>query len=182
MRVQTIIGYRRNGCPIYLIQGGAPEEGEQAPPEPGKQFTPPASQDELDRLIGERVARERAKYADHDELKKKAQQWDDQEAKNRTDLENAQAQAAAEKERADKADLRADKAEVAAEKGVPVSLLAGSTREELESSADALLAFRGEPKAPKVTVVTPGDSAPVEKSVANGAAKFHERRKPQPKE
>ena len=36
------------------------------------------------------------------------------------------------------------RAEVAASKGVPAALLAGSTVEELEASADALIAFKGE--------------------------------------
>ncbi len=41
------------------------------------------------------------------------------------------------------------RAQVASEKGVPAGLLSGSTQEELEESADALLAYRGEatPKA-----------------------------------
>ena len=37
-------------------------------------------------------------------------------------------------------------AQVAAEKGVPAELLTGSTREEIEARADALLTFRGEQK------------------------------------
>lgn len=41
--------------------------------------------------------------------------------------------------------LQAARAEVAASKGVPVDLLSGGTREELEAAADALIAFRGEP-------------------------------------
>lgn len=42
--------------------------------------------------------------------------------------------------------LRSD---VAASKGVPAALLTGSTKEELEEAADALLTFKGEtPKAP----------------------------------
>ncbi|WP_313277732.1 hypothetical protein [Timonella senegalensis] len=43
------------------------------------------------------------------------------------------------------------RSQVASEKGVPAELLSGSTQEELEESADALLAYRGETtaKAPK---------------------------------
>lgn len=40
------------------------------------------------------------------------------------------------------------KAQVAAAKGVPAELLAGATEEELTASADALLAFRGQPAQP----------------------------------
>lgn len=35
------------------------------------------TQEELDRLIGERVARERSKYADYEEVKKKATEYDE---------------------------------------------------------------------------------------------------------
>ncbi|RLP74358.1 hypothetical protein D9V32_13500 [Mycetocola tolaasinivorans] len=57
-------------------------------------------------------------------------------------------------------DLRAT---VAAEKSdpskgihVPAALLAGTTREELEASADALIAFRGEVPEPKMIVADEG--------------------------
>jgi hypothetical protein len=39
-------------------------------------FTPPASQDELNKIISERVARERAKFADYTDLKGKAAKFD----------------------------------------------------------------------------------------------------------
>lgn len=47
--------------------------------------------------------------------------------------------------------LNALKSSVAAEKGVPVSALVGESREDLESFADQLLAWRGEPSKPKPT-------------------------------
>ena len=53
---------------------------------------------------------------------------------------------AAAEARAAELETKAIRAEVAAEKGVPVALLTGSTREDLEASADALIAFRGEQK------------------------------------
>lgn len=68
--------------------------------------------------------------------------------------------------------LKATRAEVAAAKGVPVDLLSGSSQDELEASADALLAFRGEPaKGP----VVPGqgkqpEAAPESKAEAFGRA------------
>jgi hypothetical protein len=40
---------------------------------PKVEWTPPASQADLDRIIEERLARERAKFADYDELREKAQ-------------------------------------------------------------------------------------------------------------
>jgi len=50
--------------------------------------------------------------------------------------------AAAEKRAAD-LEVKATRAEVAAAKGVPVEMLQGSTQEELEASADALIAYKG---------------------------------------
>jgi hypothetical protein len=51
--------------------GGAPPSG----------FTPPASQEELNRIIGERVTRERAKFSDYSDLKAKAARVDELEGK-----------------------------------------------------------------------------------------------------
>ena len=66
------------------------------------------------------------------------------EEASKSELQKAQERAeAAERALAD-ATATAARAEVAAAKGVPVSLLSGDTREALEASADALLAFRDE--------------------------------------
>ena len=52
--------------------------------------------------------------------------------------------------RAAELERKADRAEVAAAKGVPLDLITGTTREEMEESADKLIAFRGErPGTPK---------------------------------
>lgn len=56
----------------------------------GKQFTPPADQAALDRIISDRLSRERAKFGDYDELKAKAEELDQEKAKNATELEKAQ--------------------------------------------------------------------------------------------
>jgi len=44
-------------------------------------FTPPASQEELNRIIGDRVSRERAKFADYSDLQAKAARTDELEGK-----------------------------------------------------------------------------------------------------
>lgn len=54
--------------------------------------------------------------------------------------------------------LQAARAEVAAEKGVPASLLSGSTREELEAAADALIAFKGAQEPQRLVVPNEGKS------------------------
>lgn len=50
------------------------------------------------------------------------------------------------------------RAEVAAAKGVPAALLTGSTQEELEASADALIAFKGAQEPQKLIVPSEGKS------------------------
>ena len=132
-------------------------------PAPPAGYTPPASQDDLNRIIEARLARERERYAGFDDMKKKAARLDQIEEQNKTELQKAQERiAAAEKAAADATTLAA-KATVAATKGVPMALLTGGTQAELEASADALLAFRGNttptPPAPTPGVIpsfTPG--------------------------
>lgn len=144
-------------------------------------FTPPASQEELDRIIGQRLAREQAKYVGFDDIKAKAEQYDALEEQNKTELQKALDRAAAAEALAAEAAKVSLRSEVAAAKNVPASLLSGSTKEELDAAADALLAFRGEqapgPKAPFVPAVTPGQGNKAAKSVSAGADMFAESRK-----
>ncbi len=55
-----------------MADTGMPEQGTTQAPS-GADYKPPETQEALDRIIGERVARERAKYADYTDLKAKAQ-------------------------------------------------------------------------------------------------------------
>lgn len=57
------------------------------------EFTPPATQADLDRIIAERLHRERAKYADYQDLRKKAEQFDQLQESQKTELEKAIARA-----------------------------------------------------------------------------------------
>ena len=68
-----------------------PAEGgtETAEAEKPRSFT----QDEVDRVVGERLARERSKYADYDEVKKKAVEFEELQAETATELEKAVAKA-----------------------------------------------------------------------------------------
>lgn len=68
----------------------------------GDGFRPITSQDDLNRIIGERVARTKAQYADYDVLKEKAGRLDTIEAANKTEAEkSADRIAALEKQLAD---------------------------------------------------------------------------------
>lgn len=94
-------------------------------------FRAPASQEELDRIIGDRLARERSKYADYDDLKSRASRVEELEAIN-GELTGKVQTFEAEKER------NALLTEVSTATGVPASALRGNTREELEAHAAAL--------------------------------------------
>lgn len=122
------------------VTANAGEEAETTEVE----FKAPTSQEELDRIINIAVARTHKKYGDYEELRARAAKLSEIEEANKTEAEkNAERLAAAEAKAAE-LEYRALRSEVAASKGVPSNLLTGSTREELESSADALLEFRGE--------------------------------------
>lgn len=134
-------------------EGTPADAGENASEDKGgkPEYTPPASQAELDRIVAERLKREREKYADYPELQKKAKQLDEITEAQKTEAEKAaEERAKLERENAELkvANLRAEVAEAKSDpaKGlvIPASLLTGSTREEIEASADQLIKFRGE--------------------------------------
>ena len=122
------------------------DAGEQTDTAADEAFAAPASQEELDRIIQARLDRERKKFADYDELKQAADRLRQLEEANKTEAEKTAERLAAAEKRAAELEAKALRAEVAAAKGVPAALLTGSTAEELEAAADALIAFRGESK------------------------------------
>ncbi len=121
-------------------------EPESAPAPEAKTFT----QEELDRVVGERLGREREKYADYDVLKHRLEEI---ETANQSELEKAQKKATTAEQRAATAESRLLRFEVAKDKEVPADawdFLQGTSREELEASADKLLALvksRTEPES-----------------------------------
>ena len=128
--------------------------------ETNEQFEPIVSQEALDKIIQARIARERAKFADYDELKAKAEKLAEFEESQKTEAQKAQERLEAAEKRAAELELKAARAEVAAAKGVPAELLTGSTQEELEASADALIQFRGEPQPQRLHIPNEGDTPP----------------------
>lgn len=117
----------------------------------GTVFEPITSQEALDKIIQARIARERKRFEDYDELKAKAEKLAELEESQKTEAQKQQE--ALERAQRELAELTVAKtrAEVAAAKGVPAELLSGSTQEELEASADALIQFRGaKPNGPVI--------------------------------
>ena len=137
---------------IRLIDGGGDEggSGEGNEPEP-KSFT----QEQVDQIVEKRLAKERGKYKDYDELKTKARKLDEMENAGKSELDKLKESNAALRKQID--DAAAEKqhaewvSEVAKDKDVPAELLRGSTRDELEAHAELLhKALNPSSKAPQV--------------------------------
>ena len=73
----------------------------------------------------------------------KARLYDEAQEQGKTELQKALDKAAQAEARVKALEVQAVRAQVAAAKGVDVDLLSGSTLEELEASAERLLAWRG---------------------------------------
>ncbi|WP_052337067.1 hypothetical protein [Nocardioides alkalitolerans] len=101
------VGYLPNGRAVYPIAGGAPDDGDgkggdDNGDDGGKdkggdnggadnedKFTPITSQADLDKVLGKRLERERGKFPDYDDLKKKAEQYDKHLEETATEQEKA---------------------------------------------------------------------------------------------
>lgn len=135
------------------VTDSQPANGEEETPS----TDPPGSQDasrtftqaDLDRIVADRIKRERDKYADYNDLKQSAQRLSELEDAQKTEAqrltearEAEQAARTAAEERAQQAELNLLKREVADQVGLPASLAAriqGGTAEELKADAEALL-------------------------------------------
>jgi ATP-dependent Clp protease ATP-binding subunit ClpA len=106
------------------------------------EYHAPASQADLDRIIADRVSRERAKYGDYDDLKTKAAEYDKAAEAQKSELQKTieRAEAAEKKAKGYEAEkqIAAWRAEVAKATGVPAAALRGSTKEELTAHAETL--------------------------------------------
>lgn len=103
------------------------------------------TQAEVDAIVGDRLKRDRQKYADYDALKEKAEKFDAMEEANKSELQKA-----IERGDALQNELNTMKAantvrdmreKVAEETGVPASLLTANTEEECAEQARAILEY-----------------------------------------
>jgi len=134
-------------------KGGADTSGA------GDAFTPITSQDDLNKIIGERV--KRAKPADYDDLKAKAAKFDEIEQANKTELEKLTEERDKLRSESESSSLRAARLEVALEKGLTATQakrLVGTSREEFEADADELLKDLGKTAPPKPNPAQGGDA------------------------
>ena len=81
-------------------------------------FEPITSQEDLDRRIGHRLERERAKFSDYPDLQEKAKRLEEIEAANKSEAEKAAERESAATKRAVEAEARATRRDVALEHGL----------------------------------------------------------------
>lgn len=168
-----------------------PENANGGGNEPGNGAQAALTQAEIDAIVKDRVARERAKYADYDELKAKAQKFSEWEESQKTELEKAQEaaqKAAREKDSAialaNERLIKATFIEEASKHGVahPEDAYALASRESVavdqsgtvSGVADAVkelidggrLVLNGKPQAPGLNGGAGGEQRPSEKAKA----------------
>lgn len=113
------------------------EENTVVTPE-AKTFT----QDELNAIVADRLAREKAKYEGFEEIKAKAEKYDSLEEANKSELQKASEKVAsleaklASMEKSE--EIRTIRDKVSAESGVPVNLLTADTEEACIEQANAI--------------------------------------------
>lgn len=107
------------------------EAGDQ---QPNQEQSQSFSQEDVNRIVQERLQREREKYADYDDLKTAAERAQELEAQT----QELTAKVAEFESKEEHRKLVADVAETA---GVPAGVLKGETKEELEAHAESIKAL-----------------------------------------
>jgi hypothetical protein len=161
------------------------------PPAGDKTFT----QTDLERIVGERLARERGKFSDYGDLKAAAAELAKIKESQATDTEKALKTTAKETEAKVRSELepRMTRLEVALAKGLPPELgakvlsaakrLVGSTREELEAdaaeffSAAPITGITGTTEPPNFDQGARGGSGTGKPTVSSGADMYAQRHK-----
>lgn len=112
------------------------------------------TQEEVNAIVGKRLAEEKGKYSDYDEIKAKAAKFDEAVEANKTELQKATERAnnlEAELNGMKKAEeVRQMREKIATETGIPANLINGTTEEECKAQADAIKAFATPSGYPRV--------------------------------
>lgn len=118
------------------------------------------TQEELNAIVGKRLAEEKGKYADYEELKKKAAAFDEAEEAQKSELQKATERADQLQTQLDKMlkadEIRKVREKVAAETGVPAGLLSGEDEDTCKSQAEGILSFATTAKPSAYPVIKDG--------------------------
>lgn len=111
------------------------------------------TQADVDRIVTNRLS----KYSDYDELKAKADKFDEAEEANKTELQKAIERANTLQAKLDGMEkentIRKVREEVSQTTGIPASLLTGTTTEECEAQAKAIAEFKAASANPSYPAV-----------------------------
>lgn len=139
----------------------------------GDEFKPITSQEDFENRLKDRLARERAKFADYKDVKAKASRLDEIEQANLSEVEKAKARIAAAEERATKAESSALRLRIAAKHGIGEEdadlFLTGTDEETLTAQAKRLSDREADRKKNGNRVPREGTSST---SVENEASEF----------
>lgn len=112
------------------------------------------TQAEVDAIVGDRLKRDRQKYADYDAMKEKAEKYDQMEEANKSELQKAIERGDALQSELDSIKaantIRDIRTKVAEETGVPASLLTAATEDECREQAKAILDYANPKGYPSV--------------------------------
>lgn len=112
------------------------------------------TQAEVDAIVTDRLNRNKAKYADYDALKEKASLYDESVEASKSELQKATERADALQRMIDEMNRDKEISEirlsVAKSMNIPVDLLNGTTPEECEAQAQAILEFAKPKSYPSV--------------------------------
>ena len=122
--------------------------------ETAKQEERTFTQEEVDNIVGDRLKRERAKFANYDELNEKAGKYDELLQSQKSELQKVieeRDSLAAEIGNMKAAEtIREMRENVSQETGVPANLLTATTEEECKAQAEALLNYAKPKSYPNV--------------------------------
>jgi predicted nucleic acid-binding Zn-ribbon protein len=117
-----------------------------------EEFKAITSQEALTKVIGARINAVKSQYADYDDLKAKAEQFDKATEATKTEIEKANERATKAEAALTPAQQQVARLEVALAKGLTATQakrLVGTTKEEFAADADELLADLGSKPKPK---------------------------------
>ncbi len=142
-------GQQQSGQQQGSGDGGQQQGQQQKQGADGGGYTPPASQADLDRIINDRLARERAKYSDYTDLKKKAEAHDKALADAQSDQDKAVNKAREE----GKAEAQA----AANARLVAMEVRAQAATAKFRDPSDAIAQLRSEGKLDDIKVAADGE-------------------------
>lgn len=123
---------------VFVVSEAVDNTASKSEAEATPEFTPITSQDDLNKLIGERVARVKNQFADYKDLKAKASEFDKIAEASKSELDKAIERAEAAETAMQELKAAQELNSLAETKGVPMACLTGSPEERAAAIAEHL--------------------------------------------